>query len=287
MEASFVVLTNLTATAEHAARYAAVLGAPLHARLRLLHLYHDPVLDPELVSITTRPAYRSQAQTLAALDELAHRLPTEAEAMLSVSPAPEALAEAVRHYRPLLLAAGLSPEEDILDHFLHNQLVPLLRATHHPILLVPDAAPPAGLPRRVALAVDAEPFVPNAASRALAPLMGTWPAEYIALHAVQPGEQQAYQGQRALGNVRRSHLLPDRAPVQLYESQHLPAAIGILEAVRDVQADLLVLMARPRSFLGQVFHRSVTAQVLRRCRMPVLLLPAEAPELPGWMPTLC
>lgn len=287
MPPTFVVLTNLTPAAAHAARYAAALGAPWRAHLRLLHLYHDPVLDPELVSITTGPAYRSQAQTLATLDELALRLPAEAEAVLSVSPAPAAIADAVRRYQPLLLVAGLSSEADLLDQFLHNQLVPMLRATHLPVLLVPKTAPLVGLPRRVALAVDAEPFTPNAASRAVAPLLAAWPATYTVVHVAFANEPEAFPGQRALGNVRLSELLAADTPLELYQESHVTPAAGILQAVEDVQADLLVLVARPRNFLGRLFRRGVTAQVLRHCRVPVLLLPAEAPELPGWMPALC
>lgn len=286
MKPSIVVLTNLTPGAEHAARYAALLASPLQARLHLLYLYHSPALDPELATITTFPAYRSQAQTLGSLEALARTLPAEAQALVSVDNPYAALEEAEHCYQPLLLVAGLSLEQDVLDRFLHNQLVPALRATRRPVLLVPETAPVAGRPRRVLLAVDAEPFTLNAASRALEPLLDAWPAHFIVTHALGQREAQAYPGQRALAHVRASRLLPPTATPELYEQQQLPPAAGVLQAIQDVQADLLVLIARPRSFLGQLFHRSVTAQVLRRSRVPVLLLPAEAPELPAWLPTL-
>jgi nucleotide-binding universal stress UspA family protein len=138
----------------------------------------------------------------------------------------------------------------------------------------------------VALAVDAERFVPNQAARAVVPLLAAWPAAYTVVHVAAPDEQEAFLGQRALGNVHQSGLLPPATRPELYESRHLTPAEGILQALNDVQAELLVLIARPRSFLGRLFHHSVTAQVLRRSRVPVLLLPAEAPELPGWMPQL-
>ena len=37
---------------------------------------------------------------------------------------------------------------------------------------------------------------------------------------------------------------------------------------------LTALIARPRSFLSRLFHRSVTAQVLLHSAIPVLVLPA-------------
>ncbi|WBO86009.1 universal stress protein [Hymenobacter yonginensis] len=283
---SLLVLTNLAAPAEQAARYAGLLGAPLHARLVLLHLYHNPVLDPELVTVTTTQAYRSQAETSVALHQLADRLSAPASVEVSVWSAPEAVDEAVRRHQPLLLAMGLSAEQDTLDHLLHNQALPVLRATHRPLLLVPAAASAEVPPRRVVLAVDAEEFTPNAATRAVAPLLARWGADFTVVHVAPTAEREAFAGQRALGAVRLSGLLPAATAPVLYESKLMPPATGILQALDDMQADLLVLMARPRSFVGR-FHRSVTAQVLRGSRVPVLLLPVEAPEQPGWMPPMC
>ncbi|TLM88820.1 universal stress protein [Hymenobacter jeollabukensis] len=54
----------------------------------------------------------------------------------------------------------------------------------------------------------------------------------------------------------------------------------------DTQADLLILLARPHSLWRRLFHRSITAEVLRRCPVPVLLVPVAAPDQPGWMPTM-
>ncbi|SHJ81637.1 Universal stress protein family protein [Hymenobacter daecheongensis DSM 21074] len=286
MNPTFVVLANLTDTAEQAARYAAVLGEPLHARVALLHLYHDPLLDPELATVTTAQAYRTQAEVAAGLADMAGRLPAPAEVTVSVQAMPAAVEEAVQRHQPLLLAMGLSTEHDLLDHLLHNQALPVLRATHRPLLLVPEAAPPARVPRRVVLAIDAERFTLNAAARALAPLLRAWPAAYTVVHVAAAHERQAFPGQRALGQVHLSGLLPVATPLELYEESHLSPATGVLQALDDVQADLVVLIARPRSFLGRLFHQSVTAQVLRHSRVPVLLLPAEAPTLPGWMPGL-
>ena len=116
----------------------------------------------------------------------------------------------------------------------------------------------------------------SAASRDLAPLLALWGATYTVAHVRgQPEQPDADSGQLALADVRASGLLPAAIPLELHEATDADPATGILHAVADTQADLLVLMARPRSFLGELFHRSVTASVLRHCNIPVLLLPAE------------
>lgn len=66
----------------------------------------------------------------------------------------------------------------------------------------------------------------------------------------------------------------------------MASAAGLLRALADTQADLLVLIARPHSFLGRMFYHSVTAEVLRRSPVAVLLVPAQAPEMPGWIPPM-
>ena len=289
MNSSILVLASLPEAAEHTARAAAALTAPLHLPLVLLHLDVYPVmLEPELVAASAEQTARNEAETMAGLRALAHRLPGATQVAESAGILCNAVAEAVARYQPLLLVMGLSPGHDVLDHWLHNQVLPVLQATHQPLLLVPEKYSPAApsSPRRVLLALDAEPFRLNAAAKALAPLLAAWQAAFTVAHVVTSQEPDANPGRMAMADVRASGLLPADAPLWLYPEPHETPAAGVLQAVADTHADVVVLIARPRSFLGRLFHRSVTAAVLRHCPVPVLLVPVEAPELPGWMPVM-
>ena len=287
MNPSIVVLTNLSEAAEKAARYATVLGVPLYAHVALLHFYHHPVmLAPELAVVTVAQPDRNYADAAAEMQALAQRLPGPAEVMVSALPMPDAVAEAVQRYHPLLLAMGLSPERDFLDELLHNLVLPVLRATHQPLLLVPEAAPAPLVPRRVLLALDVEPFRLNKAAKKLVPLLAAWQAAYTVTHVVDGHEPVTPPYRLALADVRASDVVPPDASLWLYQGPDAAAADGIMQALADTQADLVVLIARPRSFLGRRFHHSVTAEVLRRSPVPVLLLPAEAAEVPDWMPAM-
>jgi len=279
MTPSLLVLADLSALADRAAHYAALLGSPLHAHLTLLHIYQDPVLELELAGVTSAQLKRNQADTATVLRAVAQRLSVPADVTVSVASMPKAIAEAVLEYHPLLLVMGLSSEHALLDHWLHNQLLPVLRATQQPVLLVPEAAA-LRPPRRVVLAVDAEPFTLNTAALKVAALFSAWPeASYTVASIPARHEQPAFSGEMALDGVRTSKLLPQATPLELYEHRHFSAVTGIIQALEDTHADLLVLIARPRSFLGRLFHGSITAQVLRLSPVPVLLLPATA-EVP-------
>jgi nucleotide-binding universal stress UspA family protein len=284
MNPSFVVLVNLSPAAEQAARYAAVLGAPLHAQLELVNVYQDPMLSPELAFAPV--PYFPQMQTDAdeALQALAGRLPAAAEATVLVAPLPDAVQEAIARYHPLLLAMSLSPEQGLVDYLLHNHVLPVLRATHLPLLLVPETGPPPGRPRRVLVAVDGEYFAFGTAALALAPLLASWPAAFSVIHVRPVATEAERPGRLARVSGPLRELLPMAAPLELYDDAGHDPAAGVLRAVAEAQADLLILIARPRSFRGRLFHRSVTGQVLRGCPVPVLLLPAEAPDQPDWMP---
>ena len=287
MNPSLVVLTNLSEAAEKAAQYAAVLGTALPAHVTLLCCYHDPVLMmPEMAVVTASLTDRNYAESAAGIQALAHRLPGPAEIVLSVLPMADAVAEAVRQHQPLLLAMGLSPEHDFLDNLLRNQVLPVLRATHYPLLLVPAAAPEPMVPRRVVLALDVEPFGLNAAGQRLTPLLAAWQAAYTVVHVMDDQEPVTPPRRLALADVRARGVVPPDAPLRLHQEFDETAAAGILQAQADTQADLIILIARPRSFLGRRFHHSVTADVLGRSPVPVLLIPAEGPDVPDWMPAM-
>ena len=272
-----LVLANFADAAEATARYAAALGAPLGLRLAMFHLEVYPVmLEPELVAASAEQTQRNEAETMAGLQDLASRLPGHPVVLETAGFMADGVAEAVRQQHALLLAMGLSHEHGLLDRLLVEQVLPVLRDTQRPLLLVPHDAPCVGPPRRVLVAVDGEPFTPNAASQAIAPLLAAWGATFTVAHVrPQDEERGSSPGRLALADVRASGLLPTAPAFELYEEAHVSPVTGILQAINDTQADLLVLIARPRSFLGELFHRSVTAAMLRHCSVPVLLLPAE------------
>jgi nucleotide-binding universal stress UspA family protein len=278
MNPSILVLANLPEAAAHTARYAAALGQPLGLRLALLHCHLYPsLLEPALVGEVVEQLDRSEADTLAALRALASRLPVPAEVAEATGLVEDDVAAAIRRYHPLLLAMGLDAAHGVLDEMLRSQVLPVLWATHRPVLLVPAltlAAPVVALPRRVLLAVDGEPFALAAASRNLGELLVSWGAAYTVAHILPSPDEAARSSHLALADVRASGLLPATVPLRLYQEIYSSPVAGITQALADTRADMLVLITRPRSFLGELFHRSVTAAVLRHCPVPVLLLPA-------------
>lgn len=274
---NLVVLTNLSPAAEHARRYAARLAGPLGARVVLLHVYQPPVLPAETGLALSSAAYYDREQTEYALRGIAADMLAPTEVAVVDGSFGEALEAAVARYRPLLLVLGLTTTNGYVDALLANRALPLLRHCPYPALLVPESA--ALLPpRRVVIGVDGEPFgLTEPAAGVFRELLRTWQAAPTLAHVTTP--DSTWHRSEVLRAVQRGGLLPTDAEVEYHQPLADAAEDGLLTTAAARGANLLVLLARRRSFLGQLFHRSVTARVLRRAPLPVLLLPVAEPEL--------
>jgi nucleotide-binding universal stress UspA family protein len=274
MALSLLVLTDFYQPADHALHYADRLAVATGARLVLLHVRRDAILDPEqltgtLVDLDTEAinlAFASLKRELAApaVAELGHGL------------LPEAVGRAIRQHRPTLVVLGRTDAGNTPDELLTPLALALLRTEPYPMLLVPPgpALPP--VPRRVLLAVDGEPFSLGEYAGGVRQLLDALPATIAVLHITPPNHPDDYPDQ-PLEWVRRTGLAGDLAPLMRHRrvSAAHPAE-GILRVAKPAEYDVVALIARPRSFLGRLFHRSVTAQVLLHSTLPVLVLPAVA-----------
>jgi nucleotide-binding universal stress UspA family protein len=237
----------------------------------LLHVYQPPVLSPDTGLVMGSAGYFDREQTEAALQAIAADMLGPVTVEVVDGTFADALEAAVARYQPLLLVLGLTSTEHYFDALLANRALPLLRHSPYPVLLVPETAALTP-PRRVVIGVDGEPFaVAPPAAEVLQDLLRTWQARPTLTHATTPDSSRSRN--EVLRTVQRSGLLPAAAEIDFHQPLAETPEAGLLHTATLRQADLLVLMARRRSFLGQLFHRSVTARVMRRAALPVLLLP--------------
>lgn len=268
---NLVVLTNLSPAAEHSRRYAARLAGPLGARVVLLHVYQPPVLPADTGLALSSAAYYDREQTEYALRGLAADMLVPTAVEVIEGSFADVLPAALARYQPLLLLLGLSSATSYFDALLTNRALPVLRHSPCPLLLVPETA--ALLPpRRVVIGVDGEPFgLADPAAGVFRELLHTWQAAPTLTYVTTPVSSRSRN--EVLRTVQRGGLLPAATALEFCQPLAEAPEDGLLTTAAARGATLLVLLARRRSFLGQLFHRSVTAQVLRRAPLPVLLLP--------------
>ena len=274
MKPAFIVLTDLSTAANAALAYTTRLAASVHGRLVLLHVHLnvDPLLEPEAVLTTSPAELASRRQTKADLLLQAQHLAVPADVELSIETVAGAVRGAVQRHCPVLLALGREQHHSLLSRLIPHRTVSILQAARHPLLLVPEGWADTALPHRVMVAADGHPFGLAPPALAVADLLRELQPSTSVVH-VAPAMHGASRADMALESVRRTGLFGDITGNSLYEIREEAPADGILQAAAELQVQLLVLLARPHTFLGGLFHRSVTAQVLRHSPVPVLVLP--------------
>lgn len=273
MTSPLLVLTDFSQPANCALDYAAVLAAALGAPLVLLHVQRDSVLDPEL--LTGQLASSNAEAVHLAFQSAARNLPVPAVTAVGHGQVADAVAAAVRRHQPALLVLGRPSTDDLPDELVMTTALDILRAAPCPMLVVPPTLRNAHIPRRVLLAADGEPFTLGAHAVPMQHLFGALAAELTVLH-VEAHARPAATTAEALKSVQRAGLTLD-VPLPICTRSVIaprPAEV-ILRAAQPAQTDVVVVIARPRSFWSDLFHHSVTAQVLLHSAVPVLVLPAE------------
>ena len=271
MQPVFVVLTDLSSASQVALTYTANLAVLLYGRLVLLHVYQDPLLAPEAVMVAAPAAVSSRQEIMTELMSWTRRLAVPAEAEMSVDTLGLAVFDVVQRRQPLLLTIGRRHPGNLLDRFISNLALPVLHDARYPMLLVPEEWKDTALPSRIVVAADDDPFWLTAPSRAMAPLLAVLKPRTTVIHiANADGPSQAEVGLEA---VRRAGMFGSITNNSLYEVREEAPAKGILHAAAELDAQLIVVLARPHTFVGGLFHRSVTAQLLRRSPRPILVLP--------------
>lgn len=272
--AVFLVLTDFFQPANHALTYAATLASAVGGRLVLLHVVRGG-LDPDrFISQTGNLSRESLDQAFAAI---VRELPVPAVAEVEHGRVTTSVADAVRRLAPTLLVLGRPDIEDTPDELVTTTALDLLRTVRYPMLVVPPDATVDRAPRRVLVSSDDEPILLGVYAAPTRHLLHQLGAEVTVVHATREADSAVAD---ALGRtheaVRRAGLVTDQPNLRIWHEVAATPGEGILRVARPGNFDLVVLIARPRSFFGRLFHHSVTAEVLLHSQLPVLVLPAQA-----------
>ncbi|MBC6605883.1 universal stress protein [Hymenobacter sp. BT188] len=274
MGISLIVLTNFYPAALRALHYADALACAQGGRLVLLHVNRSSLYDLYMFAGEgwRRQELDRDADTATLLDRLATQLHTPATVELATDLLPEVAQDLVTRYQSGLFVVGLPAADHASPEQLSATTLDLLRAAQFPVLVVPDATPAAAQPRRVMVAVDQENFV-LANAGAVIELLQNIKAEVTVVHVTALEDDAGCA--RALMHVQGSGLTKGVRSVDLRGFLHSDPAVGVLEAITQVSPDLVVVLSRSRNYLGGLFHHSVTAHVIARSPVPVLVLPVN------------
>ena len=218
---------------------------------------------------------RLRREARRALEQVAADLPVPATATLIETDWNSAMTQALTTYRPLLLVAGVLAAHGRIDEWLSDRTLPINHGTGYPMLLVPEHLPATALrlPRRLALAIEDRPFTLAPEATAVAPLLNALNVEIITVTVLPAAERAA--GRNGLHAAQQCGLAAAMPHSPLHTVVGAEPAAGILQAVRELSADMLVMLDPGHGWVEKLFRSSVIAQVLREVPVPVLLLSAR------------
>ncbi|MGY2133098.1 universal stress protein [Hymenobacter sp. HD11105] len=271
MPASLLILTDFFQASNRALDYATNLAQPLEARLVLLHVRRDSILDPEM--FTGELSNLSKEAMSLAMNSVVRQLAVPVVAEVGHGRVAYAVADAVSRHHPALIVLGRPDYSEIPEELVHTTSLDILRAAPYPMLVVPHSVTVTGPPRRVLLAVDGGDFTLGEHAGAIRQVFNLLKAELTVVYVAPPAHPNTRPD--FLESVLRTGLTVDLPSVQTRTVSHSNPAEGILQVAQPADYDMVVVIARERSFFGSLFHRSVTTQVLLNSEIPVLVLPAQ------------
>ena len=281
MSLTLVVFAGSSPPVRRTIQYADTLAQALHGRLVLLHINRAALFDPNarIAQGYEQEELGRQTDTVAMLYQQAEGLRTVATVEVATDLLPAVAQDLANRHQPALFVLNQPGEARPAAADLVTSCAEILRAGNYPLLVVAPNAPTDHPPRRILIAADREPFALAAEVQALRPLLALPGAEVFVAH-VSNGVEDDEGCALALRAVQASSLVDGLPVPELRGYEHDDYAQGVLAAVQDLQADLVVVLARQRSYVGELFHRSVTAQLLTGCPVSVLVLPV-ATEVPS------
>ncbi|GAB3242426.1 hypothetical protein GCM10027346_38660 [Hymenobacter seoulensis] len=276
MPLTLIVFAGFYEEARHAVRYADTLAQALSARLVLLHVNRASIFDPyEMVGEQFRQEeLNRQTLVASALYQQAAELATPATVEIATDLLPTVAEELGRRHHPALFILGQAAPGSA-SAGVEADCAELLRTRQFPVLVVPRTAPSQALPSRLLIAADREPFTLETNSLPLRQMLARLGRHLVVAHVSDTVVDDEGCG-AALHAVKASGLVDELPSPELRGYAHKHFEEGLLAAVQDTQSDLVVMLARPRSFLSELFHRSVTARLLATSPVPVLVLPTVA-----------
>ena len=284
MSPTFIVLTSFYPAAQQALHYADSLASALGGRLVLLHVNRASLYDPYVFvgENWRREELEGEADTAALLAQMTGQLQAPATVELATDLLPNVAHDLVTRYQPALFVLGRPAPENASPEQLSATTLELLRAAQLPVLLVPLDTATAVPPQQVLIAADGEECALPDSAAGVHQLL--W-APGVALTVAHVSTVEDDEGcARALRAVQSCGLTAGRPETALRGYQANQPTPGVLAAIADTQADLVVLLARHHSYFGELFHRSVTAQVANQSPVPVLVVPVTDLPIPNQVP---
>ncbi len=276
---TILVPTDFSENAQHALYYAGGLVRELNGKLVIAHVIARPV-TPLDGNLTMPVDWNLPEDYTNELHQLAENLKKQYPELVITTICQHGylftdLNELVKAHQVDLVIMGTKDASDFVTNLIGTNTYGFMQEAHCPVLAVPLGVAYTGI-KNIAYASSFE----NTEKKYLQQLFGIAGALQAQVAIVN------VKSERQLDLVDDSQLIkeiqkqfPGNAFCVAQKKQNNIKA-GIQEFIQETQADVLAVAQQERSFLEELFHKSLTKQLLHQTTLPLLSLPAKPYRIP-------
>lgn len=281
---TILVLTDFSARAEHAAEYAMHIAVKIHAKIILYNSFFVPQIIP--VTASAYPYYEDvsiiEKENLLQLEKTAERLKKKFQKANKIAP-PEIqvkngagnLAENVRDLAKtkkfwMILMGDKSQEEGINRFIFGSDTHTLIDEAVCPILFIPEKLKLKPI-KKIAFATDFQESEHKSMSF-LKELAEIWKSEILVIHVLSE-DISAEEKVKKYDSYKRITSKIHFPNISYTDVRADDISLALETFSKKETIDILAMLHKKRSFMGQLLHKSVTKEMLNYHSIPLLVLP--------------
>ena len=273
MKNKILLLTDFSENARNAIFFAIHAFPPEQYDYILLHGYprihttaEVTISLSEKMRVETNDALAREEKTIN--DQLGTALTFEKIAYLGFLN--EAVHYVAEEHKPDLVVMGTKGETGLPAILLGSHASSLIKATHLPLMIIPENARFNGF-REVVLAADVETLKRPEHLDVLVELTDNFNSRLTVVNVVaEPGDPLTRI--EDAGSELLEHFTDNQVTIDHVVDPRVEH--GIAQYVHDHPCDLVVAVEKSRSFIVDLFHRSVSKQLALHAETPLLILHA-------------
>lgn len=270
---TIIVPTDFSAASVNAAVYATEIARHIHASIVLLHALPLPITVSE-VPLPPDSYKLSLAEAKQSLNELKEQLEKKSNDKLCITcrTTTESFVSEIEHYNQrkdiFAMIMGTSGAGAAETFFLGSFSLAAAKHFIHPLIVVPPAYRFNGI-HKIGLACDMRHVSDTVPFQSIRDISDHFDAQMEILYVSKPGEMM-YPQVLTETKLVRNNLATLRPEIRI--TTHDDIKEGLQEFVRKGNIDLLILLPKERSFLENLFHKSITKKVVLHPEIPVMIL---------------
>jgi len=280
---TILVLTDFSSRAEHAAEYAMLIAAKANAKILLYNSYFIPQVIPavtysapyyEDASIIEKENLLQLARTVDRLKKKfieTHKInPPEIQVRNGAGNLADNLQKITKAIKFWMIVMGDKSEEGAFSRFVFgSDTYAIIDEAVCPVLLIPEKYKIKPV-QKIALATDFE-HSEQKAFTFLPELADIWKSEILVVHILST-EISAKEKVKNFDSYKKLIAKTSTQNISYVDVRADNIVTGLEKFAKNKTIDILAILHRKRAFIDQIFHKSISKELLEFHRIPLLVL---------------